>query len=144
MLLRTVAAQTFITCDAPARLIWATKKKPTFAPGYGLRNTDFRLPLTPYLALSAKFEDGFDETVDVNEEYLGHFNRGTLMAADRFVFHHAKEFFFLTENNRVGTLDDAMALHKRAHDARTRSVSTVKQGDAFVTVTRNPNAALDS
>lgn len=65
----------FITSDHPAALVWSTAERARsgMSPGFGMRETEVAIPLSPRLALVGAFEIE-EEVREVDEDAVAYFN----------------------------------------------------------------------
>jgi hypothetical protein len=99
----------FICSDNPVCLQWTKEKDRGFwsSPGYGLRETEVSIPLSSRVILLGKFEKSHSASGRIpSRKSLAIFNSRTGMYSHRYIFSRKKNFFWYTNEGRIGDIDD--------------------------------------
>lgn len=96
----------FITCDHPVSLSWIEPVYPRRPPGFGLKNTQVILPLTPDLCLIGIFETIPEDILQLDEEDVPIINSKTLHQASEYLYSSEEGLSWMMPGNRVGQLID--------------------------------------
>lgn len=87
----------FITSDHPMCLIWSSKQRAMWPPGYGSRGTEALFPLSQSFALAGTFE-GEDEHIVVRDRTVADFNGIIASKAEWHVYSRDMGFRFTSSD----------------------------------------------
>jgi hypothetical protein len=107
----------FICSDNPVSLHWTNGqlRNGIFdSPGHGLPNTEVSIPLSSRVMLIGRFNNHQPSSGIVpNKRMLAALNSFTGMYSSRFIFTRKKDFYWLSNENKIANVDDFRRMIKK-------------------------------